>query len=274
MSGGDGLSSTAERVALRGGLPEAGPFGGPLHRRSEAPARSRSPGGAGVMPAGPPIRVLVADSQKLIREGLSALLGSLPEIEVVGTAIDGDDAIRQALALAPDVVLMDLYMPNCGGPEATRRLTGGQSGTCVVVLTSSSDEATVMAALRAGARGYLTKDAGAAEILQAVSAVSGGGAHLDPSIQRSLVDAAARGDPLGLTENSDDQPQRAPQGLTPREVEVLTEVASGLSNAQIAERLCVSTTTIKAHIKHLLAKTGMRDRAQLVVYAFRLGLVR
>jgi DNA-binding NarL/FixJ family response regulator len=274
MSGGNGLTGMAERVALRGGQPEAGPFGGRLYRRSESPARPRFPDGAGVIPAAPPIRVLVADSQRLIREGLSALLGTLPEIEVVGTAIDGDDAVQQALALAPDVVLMDLYMPNCGGVEATRRLTGGQPCTCVVVLTSSCDEATVMAALRAGARGYLTKDAGAAEILQAVSAVCGGGAHLDPSIQRSLVEAIARGDPFGLAENSDDQPQQAPQGLTPREVEVLTEVASGLSNAQIAERLCVSTTTIKAHVKHLLAKTGMHDRAQLVAYAFRLGLVR
>jgi DNA-binding NarL/FixJ family response regulator len=228
-----------------------------------------------MMPAaGPPIRVLVADDQKVVRDGLSALLGMLPDIEVVGTAIDGDDAVQQALALAPHVVLMDLYMPNCDGVEATRRLTGGDSRICVVVLTSYSDEATVMAALQAGARGFLTKDAGATEILQAVSAVSGGGAQLDPSIQRSLVEAIARGDPLGPAGDSDDRPQQAPHGLTAREVEVLTEIAAGLSNAEIAERLRVSSTTVKSHVKHLLAKTGMRDRAQLVAYAFRLGLAR
>jgi DNA-binding NarL/FixJ family response regulator len=224
--------------------------------------------------AEPPIRVLVADDQKVIRDGLCALLGMLPGVEVVGAAIDGHDAVRQTLALAPDIVLMDLYMPNCDGVEATRRLTGIQSRTCVVVLTSYSDDATVMAALRAGARGYLTKDAGAEEILRAVSAVSGGGAQLDPSIQRRLVDAIARGDPPGPAGDGDDQPWQAPHRLTPREVEVLTEIAAGLSNAEIAERFCVSSTTVKSHVKHLLAKTGMRDRSQLVAYAFRLGLAR
>jgi DNA-binding NarL/FixJ family response regulator len=224
--------------------------------------------------AAPPIRVLVADDKRVIREGLSALLGTLPEIEVVGTAIDGEDAVQQALALAPDVVLMDLYMSNCDGVQATRRLTGGQPRTCVVVLTSYADNATVLAALRAGARGYLTKDAGATEILQAVSAVSCGGVQLDPYIQRSLVEAIARGDPFGPASDNDDPPQQATHGLTPREVEVLTEIAAGLSNAEIAERLRVSSTTVKAHVKHVLAKTGMRDRAQLVAYAFRLRLVR
>jgi DNA-binding NarL/FixJ family response regulator len=221
-----------------------------------------------------PIRVLVVDDKRIIRDGLCALLGTLPEIEVVGTAIDGDHAVQQAHALAPDVVLMDLHIPNCDGVEATRRLTGGQSRTCVVVLTSYSDAATVLAALRAGARGYLTKDAGATEILQAVSAVSGGGAQLDPYIQRSLVEAIARGDPFGPAGDNDDQPQQAPHGLTRREAEVLTEIATGLSNAEIAERLRVSRTTVKAHVKHLLAKTGMRNRTQLVAYAFRLRLVR
>jgi DNA-binding NarL/FixJ family response regulator len=225
-----------------------------------------------MMPAERPIRVLVADDKRVVRDGLCALLGTLPGIEVVGTAIDGDHVVQQAHALAPDVVLMDLHMPNGDGVEATRRLTGGQSRTCVVVLTSYSDAATVLAALRAGARGYLTTDAGATEILQAVSAVSGGGAQLDPYIQRSLVEAIARGDPFGPAADDDDQPQQAP--LTRREAEVLAEIAMGLSNAEIAERLRVSRTTVKAHVKHLLAKTGMRNRTQLAAYAFRLRLVR
>jgi DNA-binding NarL/FixJ family response regulator len=223
--------------------------------------------------AKPPIRVLVADGQRVIRDGLSALLGMLPEIEVVGTAVDGDDAVQQAQTLAPDVVLLGLYLPDYEGVEATRQLTEGHPRTCVVVLTSHSDDATVAAALRAGARGYLTKDAGAAEIVQALSAVSGGGAQLDPSIQRSLVEAIARGDEFGPASVNGDHAQQG-HGLTTREIEVLTEIAAGLSNAEIAERFRVSRTTIKAHVKHLLAKTGMRNRAQLVAYAFRLGLAR
>jgi DNA-binding NarL/FixJ family response regulator len=245
-----------------------------VSRRSSSSAARRLTGELHHAAQSPPIRVLVADGQRVIRDGLSALLGMLPEIEVVGTAIDGDDAVQQAQALAPDVVLLGLYLSNHDGVEATRRLTAGQSHTCVVVLTSHSDDATVVAALRAGARGFLTKDAGAAEILQALSAVSGGGAQLDPSIQRSLVEAIARGDEFGPADDDSDRAQEGAHGLTAREVEVLTEIAAGLSNAEIAERFRVSRTTVKAHVKHLLAKTGMRNRAQLVAYAFRLGLAR
>jgi DNA-binding NarL/FixJ family response regulator len=144
-----------------------------VSRRSSSSAARRL--GGELHHAAQPIRVLVADGQRVIRDGLSALLGMLPEVEVVGTAIDGDDAVQQVQVLAPDVVLLGLYLPNHDGVEATRRLTAGQSRTCVVVLTSYSDDATVVAALRAGARGFLTKDAGAAEILQALSAVSSGG---------------------------------------------------------------------------------------------------
>ena len=232
--------------------------------------------------AGTPIRVLVADDQKVVRDGLSVILGLLPGIEVVGAAVDGDDAFRQALAMAPDVVLMDLHMPNCDGFEAIRRLALARPRICVVVLTTYSDDASVLAALRAGARGFLTKDAGAAEIREAVSVVSAGGAPLDPAVQRQLVEAIARGDRLGLagersgpaggTRGKEASP--GPDGLTPREVEVLAEIASGLSNAEIARKFQLSDTTVKTHVNHLLAKTAMRDRAQLVAYAFRLGLVR
>ena len=238
--------------------------------------------------AGTPIRVLVADDQKVVRDGLSVILGLLPGIEVVGAAVDGDDAFRQALAMAPDVVLMDLHMPNCDGFEAIRRLALARPRICVVVLTTYSDDASVLAALRAGARGFLTKDAGAAEIREAVSVVSAGGAPLDPAVQRQLVEAIARGDRLGLagersgpageTRGQEASPvspaSPAPDGLTPREVEVLAEIASGLSNAEIARKFRLSDTTVKTHVNHLLAKTAMRDRAQLVAYAFRLGLVR
>jgi DNA-binding NarL/FixJ family response regulator len=221
------------------------------------------------------IRVLVADDQKVVRDGLSTLLGLLPGIEVVGTAIDGDDAVRQALAMVPDVVLMDLNMPNCDGVEATRRLTLEGPRIPVVVLTTYSDDDTVFAALRAGARGFLTKDAGAEEIVQAVSTVSAGQAQLDPSVQRRLVEAFARGERLGTpvtTVGGSDKADLAPDRLTRREVEVLTEIAAGLSNAEIAAKFRVSDATVKTHVNHLLAKTGMRDRAQLVTYAFRRGL--
>jgi len=233
---------------------------------------------------GRPVRVLVADDQRVVRDGLLLLLSLLPGIEVVGAAVDGEAAVSQALSLAPDVVLMDLHMPVCDGVEATRRLASARPGIPVVVLTSYDDDDSVFAALRAGARGFLTKDAGAADILRALSDVCAGAAQLDPSIQRRLVDAIARGDGLGgptRTEgaggHAGDSPRAAslpPDGLTRREAEVLSEIAAGLSNTEIAAKLVVSDTTVKTHVNHLLAKTGMRDRAQLVAYAFRLGLAR
>lgn len=230
-----------------------------------------------------PVRVLVADDQRVVRDGLSLLLSLLPGVQVVGTAIDGEDAVRQALSLAPDVVLIDLHMPNCDGVEATRRLVSAQQGIPVVVLTSYSDDETVLAALQAGARGFLTKDAGAEEISQALSVVRAGEAQLDPSIQRRLVEALVQGDRLGMpgTAGTGHHPcgipagaeaRRIHDGLTPREADVLTEIAAGLSNAEIATKLFVSETTVKTHINHLMAKTGSRGRAQLVAYAFRFGL--
>jgi DNA-binding NarL/FixJ family response regulator len=233
-----------------------------------------------------PLRVLVAEDQKVVRDGLVVLLGLLPGIDVVGSAVDGDDAVRQALALAPDVVLMDLHMPGCDGVEATRRLMLARPGLHVVVLTSYSDDESVLAALRAGARGFLTKDAGAADILQAMSAVSQGNALLAPSVQRRLVETIVNGeipdgqpatpadDPGGGTQPAEIAGRSPPGGLTPREAEVLTEIAAGLSNGEIAAKLFISDTTVKTHVNHLLVKTGMRDRAQLVAYAFRLGLAR
>jgi len=227
------------------------------------------------MTPGPPLRVLVAEDQKVVRDGLVLLLGMLPGIEVVGAAVDGHDAVRQALDLEPDVVLMDLHMPRCDGVEATRRLARAQPGIHIVVLTSYSDDESVLAALRAGARGFLTKDVGATDILQAVSAVSEGKALLDPGIQRRLVEAIVSGELPGRRDTGAPRDGAgAAGGLTRREAEVLAEIAAGLSNGEIAAKLFISDTTVKTHVNHLLVKTGMRDRAQLVAYAYRLGLAR
>ena len=238
------------------------------------------------------IRVLVADDQKVVRDGLCLLVGMLPGVKVIGAAVDGEDAVRRARQDVPDVVLMDLHMPNCDGVEATRRIVRDQPSVRVVVLTGYSDDERVFSALRAGARGYLTKDASAGEILQAVATVYAGNAQLDPSVQRMLVDAIAQGARVGLADASAAQTgvpgteaagageshggrrRAALAGLTEREVDVLTAIGGGLSNAEICARFGITPATVKSHVNHLLAKTGMRDRAQLVGYAFRQDLVR
>jgi DNA-binding NarL/FixJ family response regulator len=213
------------------------------------------------------VRVLAADDQRVVREGLAMLLGLLPDVEVVGTAADGEEVLTLAAELRPDVILMDLRMPRMDGVEATRRLRERDPAVKVVVLTTYADDRSVLDALRAGALGYLTKDAGAAEIQQALHRVAGGQAALDPAVQLHLVEAIADGQTSG--------PSQAPLpgGLTPREAEVLTLIAAGLSNAEIAERLVVSEATVKSHVNHMLAKIGARDRAQAVGYAYRHGLV-
>jgi DNA-binding NarL/FixJ family response regulator len=237
-------------------------------------ADAASPAG-GAPSAEAPVRVLIADDQKIVREGLVTLMGLLPGIEVVGAAIDGDDAVRQAVALRPDVVLMDLNMPRCNGVEATRRLREQQPATRVVVLTTYSDDAWVFSALQAGARGFLTKDAGADEIRRAVLTVAAGQAQLDPSVQRRLLDAFGSGQHFAVAEPAEPAepaPAGLPDELTPREAEVLAQIAAGLSNTEIAAALFVSEATVKTHINHIFTKTGLRDRAQLVGYAFRHGL--
>lgn len=214
------------------------------------------------------VRVLIADDQKIVRDGLAALLGMLEGIEVAGTAVDGDDAIRQARRSDPDVVLMDLHMPHCTGVEATERMAAAGMRQRVVVLTTYPDDEWVFAALRAGARGFLTKDAGAAEIRQAILAVADGEAQLDPTVQRRLLEAFTTAPAPAASGVQPAEPEVAPDGLTPREVDVLRLIADGRANGEIAAELYVSEATVKTHITHLLAKTGMRDRAQLVRYAF------
>ncbi|MDA0183748.1 response regulator transcription factor [Solirubrobacter phytolaccae] len=206
------------------------------------------------------VRVLLADDQRVVREGLGTLLNLLEGIELVATAADGEEALQLAAEHNPDVVLMDLRMPRMDGTEAIRRLAA--RGTASIALTTYADDASVLGALRAGARGYLTKDAGAEQIKAAVEAVARGEAALDPAIQHHVLAAVSTPAPQ----------QELPDELTPREAEVLTLIAEGLTNSEIAARLVVSPATVKSHVNHLFAKIGARDRAQAVVYAYANGL--
>jgi DNA-binding NarL/FixJ family response regulator len=213
------------------------------------------------------IRVLLADDQRVVREGLGSLLGLLGGVEVVGTAADGEDALALAIELRPDVVLMDLRMPRCDGVVATRRLREHDPNIKVLMLTTYADDRSVIDALRAGARGYLTKDAGAGEIRQALEQVTRGQAVLDPAVQHHVIQALSAG-----PDEARDPRRQLPDALTPREAEVLALIAEGLSNAEIARRLVLGETTVKSHINHLFAKTRVRDRAQAVAYAYKHGL--
>ena len=210
------------------------------------------------------IRVMLADDQRVVREGLGTLLGLLDGIELVATAADGEEAVALAYEHDPDIVLMDLRMPRVDGIEAIRRLAARGDRPRAIALTTYADDASVLGALRAGARGYLTKDAGADEIRAAVEAVARGEAALDPSVQHHVVAALAGG--------SAPPPSELPNDLTAREAEVLGLIAEGLTNAEIADRLVVSAATVKTHVNHIFAKAGVRDRAQAVVYAYSHGL--
>ena len=213
-----------------------------------------------------PVRVVVVDDQALVREGLMTLLEAAPDITPVAAAADGEEAVALSSRHRPDVVLMDLRMPRLDGVEATRRIREAQPETEIVVLTTHADDASILDALRAGARGYLTKDAGIAEISRAVHAAADHHALLDPVVQERLIAAAGAG------ARPAPPPASLPDDLTPREAEVLALIARGLSNAEIAATLVVSEATVKTHINHLFAKTGARDRAQAVHYAYQHGL--
>jgi DNA-binding NarL/FixJ family response regulator len=213
-----------------------------------------------------PVRVMVVDDQALVREGLMTLLETAPDIKPVAAAADGEEAVALCARHRPDVVLMDLRMPRLDGVEATRRIRAAQPDTEVVVLTTHADETSRLDALRAGARGYLTKDAGIAEISRAVHAAASHQALLDPVVHSRLLAAFDRGPRPAPT------PASLPDDLTPREAEVLSLVARGLSNAEIAQTLVVSQATVKTHINHVFAKIGARDRAQAVHYAYTHGL--
>jgi DNA-binding NarL/FixJ family response regulator len=210
-----------------------------------------------------PVTVVVADDQSAVREGLVLLLGTVPGIAVIGEAEDGEAAVEAVAAKDPQVVLMDLNMPRCDGVEATRRVRASHPRTQVVVLTTYSDDESIIGALRAGALGYLTKDATRAEIGRAVLAAAAGQAVLDPEVQQRLLSAAVRA-PALVAEPADND-------LTPRESEVLRLIAAGKSNREIARALFVSEATVKTHVNRIFAKTGSRDRGQAMHYAYQHG---
>jgi DNA-binding NarL/FixJ family response regulator len=225
-----------------------------------------------------PIRVLIADDQRVVRDGLSMLVGLIDGVEVVGAACDGAEAVRLAEDHRPDVVLMDLRMPGTDGIAATADLRQRLPATRVLVLTTYADEDAIVPALQAGARGYLTKDASAEQIEAAIRAVHAGQTHLDPAVQERLVTAVlSRAPAAGPAVPAAGPPvpgagQKPPGGLTAREAEVLTLLAAGLSNAEIGQRLYLSNATVKTHVNRIFAKTGARDRAQAVRYAYQHGL--
>ena len=211
------------------------------------------------MTADQPLRVVIADDQASVREGLVLLLGGLPGIDVAGAAADGEQALELVAEHQPDAILLDLHMPVLDGIGATHRLAADHPGVAIVVLTTYVDDTSVLEALRAGARSYLTKDADRTDIAQALRAAAGGLAVFDPRVHATLLaatsPAAASPDP--------------PDGLTQREVEILGLIARGLTNGEIAERLFLSSHTIKTHINRIFAKTGSRDRVAAIGYAQR-----
>ncbi|MFG2338873.1 response regulator transcription factor [Streptomyces yangpuensis] len=216
-----------------------------------------------------PIKVMIADDQMMVRQGFTVLLNAQPDIEVVGQAVDGADAVAKVAELAPDVVLMDIRMPGMGGIEATSVITRVPGAAVkVLVLTTFDLDEYVYEALRAGASGFLLKDASADQLAEAVRVVAAGEALLSPNITKRLITEFSR---LGAPR----APSRARiDALTERETEVLSLIAQGLSNAEISEHLVLAEQTVKTHVSRILVKLGLRDRTQAAVFAYETGLVR
>jgi DNA-binding NarL/FixJ family response regulator len=215
------------------------------------------------------IRVLIVDDQMMVREGFSVLLGAMPDIEVVGEAVNGREAIAQVAALRPDVVLMDIRMPELNGIEATREIVAADADAKVLVLTTFDLDEYVYQALRAGASGFLLKDASARQLAEGVRVVAAGEALLAPTVTKRLITEFAK------AAESPRPPALAQIGdLTERETEVLVLIAQGLSNAEIADHLVVAESTIKTHVSRILVKLGLRDRTQAAVFAYEARLVQ
>ncbi|KOU43896.1 MULTISPECIES: response regulator transcription factor [unclassified Streptomyces] len=217
------------------------------------------------------IKVLIVDDQMMVREGFSVLLGAQPDIEVVGEAVDGREAVAQVRTLRPDVVLMDIRMPGMNGIEATREIVASDDSSKVLVLTTFDLDEYVYQALRAGASGFLLKDASARQLAEGVRVVASGEALLAPSVTRRLINEFARVVPVQRAGSS--APPGQVEELTDRETEVLVLIAQGLSNQEIADRLVVAESTIKTHVSRVLVKLGLRDRTQAAVYAYETRLV-
>jgi len=215
-----------------------------------------------------PLRIVIADDQASVREGLVLLLGGLPDIEVVGAAADGQQALELVAEHEPDAILLDLHMPVLDGLGATRRLAAEHPGVAVVVLTTYADDSSVLDTLHAGARSYLTKDADRADIARALRAAAGGLTVLDPRVHATLLQAASAPARPGAGEAAG-VAGPPPDGLTQREAEILSLIARGLTNPEIAAQLFLSNHTIKTHINRIFAKTGSRDRAAAIGYAHR-----
>jgi DNA-binding NarL/FixJ family response regulator len=215
------------------------------------------------------LRIVIADDQASVREGLVLLLGGLPDIAVVGAAADGLQALELVAERKPDAILLDLHMPVLDGIGATRRLVAEHPDVAIVVLTTFADDTSVLAALHAGARSYLTKDADRTRIAQALQAAVGGLTVVDPSVHATLLAAAtaARGPGPAAAASAATVP--SPDGLTERELEILSLIARGLTNPEIAAQLFLSNHTVKTHIGRIFAKTGSRDRAAAIGYAHR-----
>jgi DNA-binding NarL/FixJ family response regulator len=216
------------------------------------------------------LKIVVADDQRAVREALATVLDAEPGLEVVGLAADGEEAVELAHRFSPEVVLMDLRMPNVDGVTATRRLATELPDVKVVVLTTFADDTSILAALEAGASGFLTKDAGREQIALAIRSAAAGQAVLDPVAQASLLRAAS---PVAVASPVSSEPPSLPDDVTPREVDVLRAIAAGHSNAEIATELFISEVTVKSHINHLFAKIHVRSRAEAVRFAYDHGLV-
>ena len=218
-----------------------------------------------------PLRVVIADDQASVREGLVLLLGGLPGIDVVGAAADGEQALALVAEHQPDAILLDLHMPVLDGIGATRRLVAEHPGVAIVVLTTYADDGSVIEALQAGARSYLTKDADRTDIGRALQAAAEGLTVFDPRVRATLLAAASA--PSSAVPSAGSAPAASatepPDGLTHREVEILGLIARGLTNPEIAERLFLSNHTVKTHINRIFAKTGSRDRVAAIAYAAR-----